>query len=141
MSKFNVRDIRTVGFGFAVTMLALGALPWVTITAPFIGSVSANAWSTNGIIAMLALPVVLVPAWFRRRVLTGVAVLVWMFTNLCVLGYTINDVTEGSEGMVAPGLGSGFILSGLVTVAVAAWLLYFERVTAKAKAFETVVSG
>jgi hypothetical protein len=139
--KFNIRDMhdtRTVSAVFAVAVLVLGALPWVTLTHPF-GTLSASAYGSDGLIPLLVVVPVAIVGWFRFRRATGLLVVGYIVVQIVTFGYDYSEVA--GEDMVALSPGAGLILSGLLAVAVAAWLLVVERKFAQAKSFETVVSG
>jgi len=128
--KNHLYDVRTFGLAAVVAVVVTMTLPWFTVSAPLLGTVSVSGFKVggDGYVYLGFAVLVAVAAFFRRRILTGVGLgllalgLVWEYVYALIsLAGTSGDDDFKVTVSVSPGIG---LILGLIIAGVsAAWLL------------------
>jgi hypothetical protein len=103
--------------GAAGLLVLIGSfLPWVTATAPFIGTVSKAGTSGDGIITLIAGGVVMVAAFARWRILAGLGSVVAgvvAVIDLVDINRSLGDI-ESDLIVASAGVGIWMVVAGAV---------------------------
>jgi hypothetical protein len=127
----------------AVAVLAV-FLPWIKITAPFIGSITGGPMDgSDGWFIMAAIAVTVALAWFQKRTATLVAAGV----TAAIIGYevihlitSVNDVMAGEAGeMIATSYSLGMFLAAIAAVGLVVAAVKNRKAPTATPAVETEV--
>lgn len=139
MKNIDLKDVRVAGVATMVLMALAMALPWVTVTAPFLGSISVTGYKVggDGWIFLGAVAMTGVAAFLRLRRTAG-----WLGLGLALgligdYAYNVisvkhemnagtdNEFADALMGAVSIAPGIGLVLAVLIAGVLATYALWF----------------
>ena len=112
---------------FAAAAIAVIAvfMPWIKITVPFIGSITAGpTQGVDGFIIIGVIAVTVALAWFNRRtgalVAAGAAAILVAYKVIDLIA-GVSDASEAAEGLVATSYQAGLYLAVVAVIALVAF--------------------